>query len=346
MPWRELPRRETIHERLELVFPRQTFDTVMSNPLAAAAVAAMLYIDAVTDDAEPTRGSTWARPTTCLWMSDAAYAREGSTDRARWRDAAARGKKEVCYLLSEWGEVFEPWYADNSRETLRDETFPKWLTYGAIADQPGVKTTSSRPRWALTASFAALFDPDLTDEALEQAIAAWRDGHMAPGERLRIRAARTFSRKDYAVTVTLPQSGQTRSLEPGEASHVLKGVIEQWAPARLGDPHVLTISEPGAKVYIVDEQTLHDVGLTINVSALLPDALLIDLSTAPVTFWIIEAVASDGPVDKDRRQAFRRWANEQHIPPESCRFLSAFTSRNSPAARRRLKDLATGTYAW
>lgn len=335
-----------IHARLQQVFPREAFDTVLSNPLAAAAVAAMTYIDAVApDDGDLPAEQVWARPTTCLWMSDVAYARTSAADRASWRTAAASSKKKVAELFTAWGESFTPWYADNTRETLRDETFPKWLDFGAVRDRPGMKTTSSAPRWALTASFADLFDPSLTGDALDAAIEAWREKHMGPGDRLRIRTARDRDRHDYAVQVTLPD-GTVRALEPGPASHIIKGVLELWAPGRLGDPVVLTISEPGAKVYLADQPTLDAIGLSINASTLLPDVLVVDLASDPPTFWIIEAVASDGPIDEDRRRAFLRWAQDHAIPTASCRFLSAFTSRHSASARRRLKDLAANTYAW
>ena len=44
---RSLPSRAQIQERLGVIFPRSAFDPVHSNPLAAAALAAMLYIDAL-----------------------------------------------------------------------------------------------------------------------------------------------------------------------------------------------------------------------------------------------------------------------------------------------------------
>lgn len=80
-----------------------------------------------------------------------------------------------------------------------------------------------------------------------------------------MRTARDRDREQYAVTVTLP-GGKSRTLEPGEASLILKGVVEQWAPARLGDPVVLTISEPGKKLVVADNETLLAAGLNINVS--------------------------------------------------------------------------------
>jgi hypothetical protein len=51
-------------------------------------------------------------------------------------------------------------------------------------------------------------------------------------------------------------------------------------------------------------------------------------------------------VTEDRRRQLLGWAEEQCIPADSCRFLSAFLDRNHLAAKRRLKDLAVGSFAW
>jgi len=168
---------------------------------------------------------------------------------------------------------------------------------------------------------------------------------MDPGERVKAVSARQREQQRHAVTVTLPD-GTVRTLEPGGASVILQGVIQQWAPARLGDPVVLTVSEPGDKVYLADARLLTSLGLTIDANRLLPDAVIADVATTPVRFWLIEAVHTDGVIDEARRARLLQWAADQRIRPDSCRFLSAFAGRNSPPARRRLKDLAVGTYAW
>ncbi|MDQ3485549.1 MAG: restriction endonuclease [Actinomycetota bacterium] len=339
--------RDDCHARLQRLFPRAAFDPVLSNPLASAAVAAMLYIGAVVPDSDdPGEDAVWARPSLCLWMSDGVYGRDGPDDRIAWRKAAlGRGRDATVALQTSWGLAAESWYRDNSRETLRDETFTNWLGHGAVRVRPGVPTASSKPRWALTQSFATLFSPELTDGDLDASMDTWRETHMSPGDRLRISTARDRERQVHAVTVTLPD-GVVRSLEPGEASFIVKGVVEQWAPSRLGDPVVLTISEPGDKVYVADASRLRVLGLTMDPSSVLPDAVIVDIAARPPEFWIVEAVASDGPVDEDRRRALLRWAGAQRIDPAHCRFLSAFSSRNSPSARKRLKDLAAGTFAW
>lgn len=320
----------------------------MSSPGAGAAVAAMLYVDAVVPDNAPVPdGARWVRPTTCLWLSDAAYARNDRASRTAYYRAAvgARAKEKVAELHASWGHAHVPLYGDNTRETLRDETFPRWVDNGAMRIRPGVKTTSPAPRWALCESFAQLFDPGLQDDALLVAIDAWRDTHMTPGAKLKALAAQQREQTQHAIRVTLP-NGDVRNLEPGEASVILKGVVEEWAPARLKDAVVLTISEPGDKLYMADAKMLRQLGLRIDQATLLPDAVIVDIAQQPPTFWIVEAVATDGPVTEDRKHALIRWAHSQRIPDGACEFLSAFASRNSPAARRRLKDLASGTYAW
>lgn len=61
---------------------------------------------------------------------------------------------------------------------------------------------------------------------------------------------------------------------------------------------------------------------------------------------VVEAVHTDGPISEERKAQLIEWAADQHIPADQLAFLTAFESRNAPPARRRLKDLAAGTFAW
>lgn len=333
------------HARLVSIFPKAAFDTVLSNPAAGLAVAAMIFVEAVTvgDEGEPPR---WARPTTCLWMSEHTLLNHQSDDhRLAWAGAAAGGRKRLEMLHVEWDEELAVAYADNTRETLRDETFAAWREHGALRKKPGVPTNHSGGTWALRQEFADLFEPSLGGNDLADAIERWRDAHMSPEAKLRAVVAEQTADREHEVDVTLPD-GTVRRLAPGVASQILRGVIETWAPARLREATVLTISEPGDKVFAADRRLLTRLGLEIDVTRLLPDALLVDLGPVPAEFWLVEAAATDGPIDEARKQRLEGWAAEQNIDPRQCRFLSAFASRNHEAARRRLKDLASGTYAW
>jgi len=341
--------RDEATSRMARIFPRTAFDNTLNGTLAGAAVAAMVYVGAVVgDDDELTADTRFVRPSSCLWMQDDVLAHHTDDEREQWFQAATAGnlaKKKVEAVANDWGFAFRQWYADNSRETLRDETFAGMARWGAVRRRAGLPTTSSAPRWVLNSAFVELFGPQLTGEALDDGIEAWRAAHLTPGALLKVRTQSKRATAEHAVTVTLP-SGDVRSLEAGDASRILKGVVEEWAPARLGDPVVLTISEPGAKIATIDASEIVALGIAINVSDVLPDALIADVSTTPVTYWVIEAVASDGPVTEGRRADLEQWADDQHIPRGDLRYVSAFISRGHPAARKRLRDLAAGTYAW
>jgi len=338
--------RDLAQERLRMIFPPTAFDPVLSNRLAAAAVSAMIYVGAVVDDeGEPVPDLVWARPATVITMSDEALHRHTTTERAVYAEAQARQTKDIIELFEQWGVAHNPWYAMNSRETLRDETWPKWRANAAARKRPGIPTSSSKPRWALTASFADLFNPALAGEALEVATEQWQQTHLSTGNKIKLQFASDLANAEHEVPVQMPGFGE-RKLEPGIASLILKGVIETWADLRLGNPMVLAISQPGDKLYVMDKAKMANVGITININNVLPDAIIVDVATEPVTFWIIEAVATDGEINSARKEKLIEWAEDQYIKPEQMKFLSAFASRNASPARRRLKDIASGTYCW
>lgn len=338
--------RDAAQERLRMIFPPTAFDPVLSNPLAAAAAAAMIYVGAVVpDEGDPIPDLQWTRPSTVISMSSEALHHGTDDERQAYTGAAARQVKDVVALLSEWGHDHHPWYATNSRETLRDETWPKWQANAAARKRPGIPTSSSKPRWALTASFADLFNPALTGDDLESAIEAWQQAHLSTGNKIKLQFASDLANAEHEVPVNIPGYG-VRMLEPGSASLIIKGVIEQWAALRLGTPVVLAISQPGDKVYMMDKAKMANVGITINMNQVLPDALIADVATDPVTLWIIEAVATDGEINDDRKADLIDWASDVYIKPDQLQFLSAFASRNAAPARRRLKDIASGTFCW
>jgi len=202
----------------------------------------MLYVDAVCRQDDNAESVYWARPSTVIWMSDEAFARDDDAGRLAWREAAARGSKQVEELHKGWGITYQPVYKENSRETLRDETFRGWREHGALRMRPGIPTSSSAPRWALLDDFADLFDPELQEETFRAAADKWRETHLDPGTRLKAAFALNAETAKHAVILNLPD-GTTRTLEPTDSSLIIKGVVENWAPMRLAQPVVLAISD-------------------------------------------------------------------------------------------------------
>lgn len=338
---------EVCQDRLEMIFPKEAFASALSAQLAGRAVAGLIWAGCVMpdDNAELDRTLPYARPSTILWMNEDYFSITDEERRQGWYRASIRTKNKTHEFMANWNVPTTQWHADNTRETLRDDVYDPWMLNGAMLVAPHVDTTSGAPRWILRRSFAELFNPALNGAELNTAIDSWIQTHMSASARVRASLARSRARAAVGVNVHLPD-GTVRTLSPGNSSLLIQGVVEGWASLRLNEPAVLTISESGDKVHVGDQQRLATLGIDISVTRLLPDALLVDLATDPLEFWIIEVVATDGPISERRKAKFHQWAETQGIPPENLRFLTAFLSRNHSTAKKLLPSLAAGTHAW
>ncbi len=339
--------RDLCEQRLQMIFPREAFAPQLSGAGAGAAVAGLIWAGCVmADDSDPLGPDLpYARPTTTLWMNADLITIDDSNKRRSWHKTSTTTKARARKLQVEWDVETEQWYADNSRETVRDDFFIPWTDYGAMLGAPHIPTTSPKPRWILRRSFAELFDPDLQDEALDHAISDWTNQFMSAAGRVRANLARSQATAAASVRVNLPDGG-TRDLSPGKSSILIQGVIEGWATLRLRQPAVLAISESGDKINFVDAARLRSTGIAIDVSNLLPDLLLVDVDTDTLTFWIIEVVATVGPINERRKEKLLKWADSQGIPENQVEFLTAFLSRNHGAAKKFLPEIASGTHVW
>ena len=222
--------RTTVHERLRAIFPEGTPNRVYCvREIAAATVFTMLYVGAVEG---PGR---YLLPKQIYRMTAQQALRTRDKDRRTYTDASLR----PGFL-----PVGRRWYADNTREPIRDETLRDGLVaVGAVVVRPDVPTTSGRPRYALKATFAALFDPHLEGRVLEAAIEQWRTSHLSQSALARVTLiARAVVSSKQGVLVAFP-NGETRLLAPGPSSVIAKAVIEEFAPRFLRQPGVIWLSE-------------------------------------------------------------------------------------------------------
>jgi hypothetical protein len=192
-----IPRSE-VHRRLLLIFPEGTpARNFCTREMAAAVVFTFLYMGAVE------RRHAYGGPKAVFRMSD---------------DQAARTSNEERLLYA--NDVVQPgstprgqqWYADNTREPIRDETLRQGLIrLGAVVERSGVSTTSPKPRYALADDFAALFDPTLTENALGSAIETWRLAHLTPAALARVRIVKSGQAgQGDRVLVKLPARSSRR----------------------------------------------------------------------------------------------------------------------------------------
>ena len=331
---------ELVQERLPAIFPEGfEFRNYCTRKIAASTVFSMLYIGAVEGAAR------FAAPKQVYRMSE---------EQAELTSGAERLDYARESLRAGFVPRGQAWYADNSRESIRDETLRQGLIpVGAASEDKSVPTTSSKPRYALASDFAALFDPGLADDALADAIARWQGQYLSPASLARIRVMRagagSGSKVSSGVLVRFPNE-ETRRLRPGKSSIISKEVVEQFATRFLVHPAVIWLSESGNKVVARDDELARSIGLNIDASRNLPDIILADLGDdgrpESVLLVFVEVVATDGPITVARRDELLKLSRAAQFEDRRVAFVTAYLDRGAPSLRKTLPTLAWNTFVW
>lgn len=240
----------------------------------------------------------------------------------------------------------ERWYADNSREPIRDDLMRGQLwRLGIMHKRPGTAITASTPINYLSADFAALFDPGLDGEDLNTAVEAWRKKHLdkATLQRMALRA-QGIAAKEGDVFIDMPDGSRMR-ISAGPSSDIVKGLIENFAPRHLKKPAVLWISASDQKTYPHFVQLAASVGLKFHPSKELPDIIFADL-VDDVRFLFCEVVATAGAVNEARKAALLELVESSNVPAEAVRFLTAFEDRQAPTFKKEFSSLALDSLVW
>ena len=327
-----------IHERLSIIFPEGTEQrTYLVREMSAKTIFTALYARAVEGN------DRWIRPNQVCRMTSAQSELTDDVSRDEWY---VRSSKNGYVPL-----VGTPWFADTTREPIRDETIGEGLLpVRAMIERAGVPTTSSKGRYALEAEFARLFDPILTDEDLVIVADAWRLNHLS--KTALARQALIYEGAlvaDDAVPVRFP-NGEHRHLAPGASSVISKAVIEEFAPRFLKRPHVLWLSESGNKVVARDDRLARALGIEIDPSKSLPDIILVDLGDdaggREMLVVFTEVVATDGPINRQRKAALMKMAKEAGFEEAHLAFLTAFMDRSATFFRKAIVEIAWGSFVW
>jgi hypothetical protein len=220
----------------------------------------------------------------------------------------------------------------------------------AVVVRQGIPTTSSKPTYALQKDFSELFSINLFGDDLDAAIEGWQKRHLSKAAITRLKLMKNYGAEDSeSVQIQFPD-GAIRTLEPGPSSLISKAVIEEFAPRFLKKPKVLWLSESGNKVVAQDEALAKALGLQIDPSRALPDIILVDLgddsSGLEMLVVFTEVVASDGPINRQRKELLTTLATEAGFDPEHLAFLTAFLDRSSQPFKKSISELAWGSYAW
>lgn len=324
--------RDLVFERLPLIFPVGTPNrNYCTRELAASTVFTMLYIGAVED------ADIYLGPVHVYRMTHEQAVLTGETDRIKYQQESVKpGFKPVGIR----------WYADNTREPIRDETLREGLVaVGAVLARP-IPTTSSKPRYFLKKDFAALFSPQLTGEELSAEIIRWQQANLSRSALTRLAlVGRSSKNASETVLITLPNK-EARNISGGPSSVIAKEVIEVFAHQFLKQPAVVWLSTSDNKVEIKDDKIAASIGLKIESDKNLPDIILVDLAPAHPLIVFIEVVATDGAITARRQDALYKLTDEAGFDRRQVAFLTAYLDRQSSGFSKTIKELAWNSFAW
>lgn len=332
----ELPpyiKRDLIAERLPIIFPEGTENrTYCTRELAASTIFSALYIGAV-------EGSgIYLGPVHVYRMTIEQSEKPHDDDRQAYNQNVLNKKKTISGVR---------WYADNTREPIRDETLRDGLVaIGAVIRREDLPTTSGAPKYALKADFAKLFNPALKDISLRTAIEEFQKKHLSKSALARVKIIQSGAvGKNTSVLVTFP-SGETRPLAPGPSSIISRAVVEIFAFKFLKQPVVLWLSESGNKVVMRDDELANKIGLRIDAATNLPDLILCDLGADEPLIIFVEVVATDGAITARRQNAFYALTDAARFKRSQIAFVTAYQDRESAGYKKTVHQLAWNSFAW
>src|SRR5574337_1152771 len=330
-PWISV---DDVQSRLEAIFAPSFPDrTLLVGRMAARVVFEFLYGGCI-----ETRGR-YLRPSQVYLFTDDQAALKVDAQRIGWYEGSWRSGHRA---------PGRRWYADTSREPIRDDLMrTRLLRLGIIGRRADivVPTTSSNPVYFMAAGFAALFDPQLVGDALRRTVDTWRAANLDPDSlsRMRLRAQGLLP-TDHDVLIDMPDGTRTR-IAGGPSALITKALIERFAPAALAQPAVLWISASDRKAQPDFVQRSAVIGLRFDLQAELPDLILADLAR-PLRIVFCEVVATDGAMTSARKDALLRIVASSDVPPAAVHFLTAFEDRSGAAFRRNFSLLAPDTGIW
>jgi hypothetical protein len=207
----------------------------------------------------------------------------------------ALGIREIKDLIA---DRYKKQYAENTRETIRDEVVKHFVGMGMLIrnpDDPNRPTNSANTVYQVEPTALDLFRVfDTLDwpPMLRKYLA----------NRTRIKGELDRHRQLARIPVTLP-GGETVALSPGGQNPLIKQVIEQFCARFTPGGVVIYIGDTENKFQHLHAEYLAKLGVVVDSADKMPDVVVHD--TKRNWLLLIEAVTSAGPVDGKRRKELK-----------------------------------------
>ena len=226
-------------------------------------------------------------------------------------------------------------YAENTRETVRDESIKPMVAAGILVhnpDDPSRKVNSPKTVYSVSNEALELiktYGTHMWETTLSQ--------FLNMNRSLVNRYARR--RQLHRVPLTI-ESGATVSLSPGEHSELIKQILETFCPQFVPGAEIVYVGDTEQKWGAFFNRTLaQKIGVQTNAHGQMPDVIVYHRARE----WLvcIEAVISNGPIDDRRRDELTNLFGSAQV---SLVFVTAFLTR--AAMRKYLVEMAWESEVW
>ena len=332
-----IPSRETIRQRLPMIFPEGIEGrNYLVGDMAVNAISVFFYIGAIEGTEQ------FLQPGHIYYMSDQQLQAQDESSRMSWA------------TKSNWArdKIVEPWYqGQNNRESIRDDVIKEGLRdRNAVKIKPGVPGQANKPRYFLSESFAALFYEGITGDVLSERISQWQRRNLNKETQLAVGIRKTLNAEDR-ITVEFPD-GTRKTLPTDESSIIMKNLIESFSKNFLTDPHVVSYSTSEEKYVNPNPRVIHGLNFSKEeISKIFPDLVLLDIykrNDEDTTLLIfIEVVATSGSMTQQRKDTILALLGERGYDTSKVAFVTAFLDRASRAySKKNLEKIAWDSFIW
>lgn len=224
-------------------------------------------------------------------------------------------------------------YAPNTRETVRRSTVHQFLQAGLIVQNPD---NPARP----TNSPATVYRVERgTLELLRTyGTPAW-DVALPTFSATREALVERYARQREMTRIPLRFRGAELTLSAGGQNIIVKQIVDQFCPRFVPNGRLVYVGDTDEKWAYFDEALLVSLGVHVDAHGKMPDVVAYDEDRR--WLFLIEAVASHGPVDH------KRWIELRELFSSEVAglvFVSAFLDRK--AMIRYLPEISWETEVW
>ncbi|RPG36088.1 MAG: methyltransferase [Muricauda sp. TMED12] len=225
-------------------------------------------------------------------------------------------------------------YAPNTRETFRRQTMHQFVEAGIAVynpDQPDRPVNSPKACYQVSEEAFAVITSFGT-EGWKETLDIYLEGQ----ESL---AAKWAKHREMQMVPVALSEGREIALTPGAHSELIKHIITEFAPRFAPGASVIYVGDTGAKIGHFEEESLADMGVTIDQHGKMPDVVL--YFGEKDWLLLVESVTSHGPVDSKRHNELAtlfKGANPGLV------YVTAFPDRGIMG--RYLRDISWETEVW